>query len=318
MTKPLLLSIQTAPLVDICSTEEAYLTRRFQLLKDCGFDAVDLNIDSFVRGDLKKGEFDRFWDKSLTELYKHFTVLKNAAHRSGVLFSQMHAVFPLYIPDQAEATEYVRMSVEKTLAVAAFLACPAVVVHPYSCRDKEAERSINLALFRRLMPFAKQYGVTVCLENLTMVENGMRMDGACSTAEEACWYIDTLNKEAGGNVFGFCFDIGHATLLRRDIRTFIRTLGHRLTCLHLHDNDGMADLHVIPFTQQHMIGRQTTACATDWDGLQAGLREIGYIGTLSFETFKSFLVFPDATHPELLRLCAGLGHHFRNQILKEK
>lgn len=311
----LLISTMCYQLFDEQSTDEAYLTQRMQFLRDCGIQALDYSFDAFVDTAFTKGEINDFWNQSLDELYTHFTPLKNAAEKTGLVFSQTHAIFPLYLTKYEEATEYLRMSVEKTLAVAAFLGCPAVVVHPHGCRDKEEELKINLDLYRRFIPFAKQYGVKICLENLFLTIDVQPVEGCCSTADEACRYIDMLDEEAGEELFGFCFDIGHAILLRRDIKAFIKALGHRLTCLHLHDNDGSMDLHVMPFSQQRLSGWRGLKSATDWDGLCEGLREIGYKGNLSFEAYKSFEIFPEATHRELLKLYSAIGRHFRNKIL---
>ena len=311
MNHTLLVSTMSHPLFNECSTDGAYLEQRLQYLRDCGIEALDFNIDNFVQGNVNKGEIDRFWDKDLDELYRHFTPLKHAAQRTGMVFSQMHAVFPLYVEGNEEVTEYLRMSVEKNLAIAAFLNCPAVVVHPHKCRDKEEEVAINLALYRRLMPFAKQYGVKICLENLFQALNSRALEGVCSTPEEACWYIDKLNEEAGSDVFGFCLDIGHATLLCRDLKHFILKLGRRLTCLHIHDSNGSVDSHVMPFTQG--LG-WTMKHSTDWDGMLEGLREIGYRGNLSFEAFRSFLMFPEEVHTDVLKLYSAIGRYFRDRI----
>lgn len=312
MDKTLLISTMTYPLIDVRSTDEAYLDERYRHLKECGIEAVELD-DDFEEDSalIKKGVVNHFWDKDLDELYEYFTAHKNAAQRNGIAFSQMHATFPLYLPENEAVTEYVRTAVEKTLAVAAFLDCPAVVVHPYSCKDKEEEIEINLALYRRLIPFAKQYGVKICLEDLFLTANGRAMEGACSTADEACWYIDTLNEEAGVNVFGFCLDIGHANLLRREIKTFITKLGDRLTCLHIHDNDGDHDTHAMPFTYSIGWGSKNS---TDWDGMLEGLREINYKGNLSFEAFKTIVLFPKELESDVLKLYSAIGRYFRNRI----
>ena len=94
------------------------------------------------------------------------------------------------------------------------------------------------------------------------------------------WYIDKLNAEAGGDMFGYCFDLGHANLVGANIREFVRALGDRLTVLHLHDNDAVTDQHLAPMTQKK----------TDWEGLILGLRDINYRGAINFETFNALTV----------------------------
>ena len=313
MSKTLMISTQNYPMVDSRTTDEAYLNERYQYLADHGIQAIDWGDDmeeDFAK--IKKGEVNYFWLKDMDELLTIFTPTKNAVHGSGIAFSQMHALFPVYVEGNDELNEYLVMAVEKTLAIAAFMDCPAVVVHPYSCPDKEKEIAINLSIYRRLIPAAKEHGVTVCLENLFETWNGLAREGACSNVDEACWYIDKLNEEAGADVFGFCLDIGHATLLGRNLKHFILKLGKRLTCLHIHDNDGSHDTHAMPFT--HSVGWGSKP-STDWDGMLSGLREIGYRGNLSFEACKSFLLFPKELESSLLTLYAAIGGYFRDKIL---
>ena len=46
----------------------------------------------------------------------------------------------------------------------------------------------------------------------------------------------------------FCFDSGHANAFTKNIDDFPwEKYKDKLICLHLHDNDGMYDLHQIPF-----------------------------------------------------------------------
>jgi sugar phosphate isomerase/epimerase len=163
-------------------------------------------------------------------------------------------------------------------------------------------------MYRRMIPFAKRYGVKLCLENLYSDFNGRPIEGCCADAAEACWYIDTLNAEAGEEIFGFCFDIGHANLVGRNVLEFIRTLGPRLTILHIHDNMGEKDSHLIPCTQWYPGG-------VDWDSFIQGLKEIGYRGPLAFETFRGINLLPEDVHEEGLKLVSAIGRSFRRRIL---
>ena len=93
-------------------------------------------------------------------------------------------------------------------------------------------------------------------------------------------------------------------------RDFLKGIGGRLTCLHLHDNNGTADWHTAPYTC--MSG---SAFATDWDGLLQGLSEIDYRGTLNFETFRATKLLPRRLQAEMLHYIAAVGGYFRDRIL---
>lgn len=311
--RTLLVSTQNGGLFDAWNTDAAGIDGYFKMMADCGIEAIDYNLDHFLpTALLKKGEVNSFWDQSLDALYAHFAPTKEAAQRHGVRFSQSHAPFPLYAEDKDEFNEYLIMVMEKAIAVCAYLGCPAVVAHPVTLADKEKEKQVNLNMYRRLIPAAKQYGVTVCLENMIERRSGKYREGCCGTAAEACWYLDTLNEEAGAEVFGFCFDVGHANLSAKNLREYLRALGKRLTILHIHDNDGRQDLHLIPYTQ--LLNGQGEQ-GTPWEDVIGGLKDIGYRGTLSFETFRGVRCVPEPVRPAALQLISAIGRYFRQQIL---
>lgn len=286
----------------------------FKMLHDCGFQAVDFNIDHKLSTHaLAKAETlqPTFFDQSIEELLEYYRPLKEAAEHNGIVFSQMHAPFPLWIKGREDINDYVIGAMEKICAICAYVGCPAVVVHPITRSTKAKEHETNLTMYRRMIPGAKKYGIKLCLENLFGGYKGHCIEGACAEVSEACWYIDTLNAEAGEEVFGFCLDVGHANLLGRNLREYINTLGHRLTILHIHDNNGREDLHGMPYTQTHNWGKDLWL---DWDGFIEGLRDINYQGVLNFETFRVLQNFPRPVWPEALKLLSAVGRYFAARI----
>lgn len=288
----------------------------FRFIKERGFEAVDYNIDSHLpSAGIPKGELTTFFDQSVEELIEYYRPIKEAADKYGIRFAQMHGPFPMFVKDRDDINAYLIQATEKTLEIAKFLGCPAVVVHPVGRSTKEKEYACNLEIYRALMPTAKRTGVKVCLENLFRSYKDHMLEGPCADAEEACWYLDTLNAEAGEECFGFCFDVGHANLVGRNMRKYLNTLGKRLTILHIHDNNGRTDSHMMPMTQTYKWG---TKFYLDWDGFIDGLRDIGYTGVLNFETFRVLQMFPKSVKPEALSLIAALGREFRARILAPK
>ena len=201
------------------------------------------------------------------------------------------------------------------IASCAYLGCKALVIHPWIGAaygaDKEEEIAVNMWLYRRLMPAAKQYGVKICLENLWEKQGCIFVEAPCIHAKEACDYIDTLNDEAGEEVFGFCLDIGHTQFYQDDICEFIKTLGKRLIVLHLHENDGILDSHMVPYTLLVSCGNEKTV---DWERIIKGLSEIKYEGNLSFETCNAIAFVPENVKTITLQHISSIGKYFRNQL----
>lgn len=311
MNEGLKVSVQTGDWYDELFGGDERADEAFHFIRECGFDTLDYNLDHTLPGNkIVNGTLNNFYDADAEELLDRYRPVKEAMKRHGISFGQAHAPFPLYVEGSDAVNDYLIQMVEKECAICRYLECPALVVHPYSCQDKEKEKEINLAMYRKMIPAGKKYGVTLCLENMFRFENGHATAGACGEAAEACWYIDTLNEEAGEDIFGYCFDVGHANISSRNIRQELRTLGHRLTILHIHDNDGLSDLHQIPYTQH----TSTSKTCTDWEGFIEGLRDINYKGTLNFETFAALKNIPRELIPSMLKLAYEIGCYFKKRI----
>lgn len=100
---------------------------------------------------------------------------------------------------------------------------------------------------------------TICLENVSnapTVETLLRIIG-----------------DVASPALGICLDTGHLNLVSGDQLAFIESAGSRLRALHLADNDGTRDQHLIPF------GLGTV----DWEAVCLGLARVRYGGLLNFE-----------------------------------
>ena len=158
---------------------------------------------------------------------------------------------------------------------------------------------------------AKEAGIVLCIENLYSSVGKKIVEGPCCNANKASQRIDRFNERHGAEVLGFCFDTGHANLVGLDLEQFIGILGHRLKVLHIHDNDGIADLHQLPFTFTKT--RENTP-STDWDGFIRALRAVKFHGTLNFETAPVLTTFPEEMKEDTLRFIARIGQYFAKQL----
>lgn len=283
-------------------------------IKECGFESIDFNIDHYldVKTMSKTGEVvESLFDKPTEEVLEFFRPLKEASEKSGVAIGQMHAPFPVYFEGLDAVNAKIFDALDKCFAVCEFVGCPAIVVHPTKAETRDAEWELNLKIYRSLIPIIKKYkGVKICLENIFSRRPGIIMDGRLSIVDDAVRMIDLLNEEAGGDYFGFCLDVGHANLTKKNLKEYIKKLGKRLTILHIHDNNGLDDMHMIPYS--YLATTQSTVC--DWEGFVQGLREIGYEGVLAFETFRVMHIYPKAVHTEALRLISAIGHYWAELI----
>jgi sugar phosphate isomerase/epimerase len=290
----------------------------FKLLKRLGFSCVDFSLNGYLKNiDLYNSDINKFFDKTDSELCEFFAPHKEAAREAGIVVNQMHMPYPNYVPKaKKEVNDYLRNVVApKSMRVCKYLECPYIVVHgfklAYHLGSEALEWEKTLDFLDFLAPMARDMGITVCIENLYNGVGGHMMEGPCCDVRKAAERIDRMNDKYGAEVLGFCFDTGHANLVGLDFEDFITTLGSRLKVLHIHDNDGISDLHQIPFTFTKT--RENTS-STDWEGFIRGLKAVGFDGVLSFETAPVLTAFPDELKEEALGMIAGIGRYFSEKV----
>lgn len=287
--------------------EEIYgVDTTYKLIKEAGFDAVDVNLDHLLSvRKIFSGEHAAVFDGTEEECLEFFRPWKEAAEKYGLENYQAHALFPGYVQSYGEAYDaYLLEALKKTIMGCAYIGCRRLVIHPFFLSydkqlDPQTEWELNIQRYSELIPAAKQYGVKLLLENMFTAYRGRNYAAICSDISKACKYIDTLNEIAGEKVFGFCLDTGHLLLLGLDVKNAMIQLGDRIEAFHVHDNDGILDQHLAPY-----MGK------LDWNRFVEGLREIGYQGVVSFETFNIWNTVDHELCPSLMKFIAETGRMF--------
>lgn len=304
----MLIGVQTGGVTQRLDRDTALKT-----IAEAGFKTLDGNIDHFLPGtQIKNGDLKSIYDESEEACMEYVKPWLETAEKYGLTFGQLHAPFPTYV-NVPETDDYMIDVLIKSIAMAGALKCPHVIVHPAflsyeKALSPEEEWEINIQRYSALIPALKKHNVVCCLENMFSHYKGegrpSRIIGACcSNPYEAVKYIDALNEIAGEKRFAFCFDTGHALLLGADMRRTLNILGSRVECLHIHDNNAVDDQHLAPY-----MGLM------DWDATLQGLKDIGYSGNLSFETFNVLNAFDDELMLPCLKLICATGDMFKKRL----
>lgn len=290
----------------------------YELLKRNGFDCVDFSLNSYLKNtDIYKNKINPFFAQSVDELKAYFEPHVIAADKAGIRIHQMHMPYPHYIPKGTEEVNdfLANQMGPKSMEICHFMGCKYIVVHGLKLQQyvgsEEEEWQKTKECLDRVFPMAAEYGITICYENIYISHGEHIVEGPGCDAVKAARRIDEVNKEYGCEVMGSCFDTGHANLVGLDFESFLTTLGHRLKVLHMHDNDGVRDLHQLPFVYTRT--RENTS-ATDWDGFIRAMRKIEYKGVLNFETAPVLRSFPPEMREDALRMIASAGRYFAKKI----
>ena len=262
------------------------------MLAEAGFTALDFGFFNA-----------RYYAKDLDGRF--FTELRKKAEDKGLVFNQAHAPFPSGV-GKPDRDEEIFADIVRSMKNASLLGAKNIVVHPVQyfvyANDGVPEKlfELNVAFYNRLKPYCEEYGIRVAVENMWQdKELAGRCDtrighSTCSTQAEFIRYMDALDDKS----FTACLELGHAMLVHEKPEDFIRALGHdRLGALHVHDTDGNRDLHTLPF-----YGGMGY-----WDRITDALRDIGYVGDLTYEAGNFLAPLPKELYGAASRFMAEVG-----------
>lgn len=304
------ISVQTGGVTDRFGIEQGYA-----MIRAAGFDAVDWNLDDHLEArDIYNGTYrGNVYEKPMDEILEFFAFEIAQQRKNELTVTQAHAPFPAFLAKEPELLDYMISVYEACIHVCKAAGCRNLVIHgisPDRNNTDEQIRQMNWMLYTSLISALCQTGVTVCLENLfTRGSSGRGADfgpGHCADAQEAAKLIDRLNEVTGQECFGLCLDTGHLNLLHIDPQLYVATLGKRIKALHIHDNNGLNDQHLAPYNGN--------IC---WKNYLSALRDSGYRGDLSFETYAQVhYIDEDALIPSQLQAICAAGKVFRSRILE--
>lgn len=142
-------------------------------------------------------------------------------------------------------------------------------------------RQRNLEGIRDLLDHIRGRDTVICLENI-------HKKSITESIDDILLLVDELNSDQ----IGICLDTGHLNLSEdKDQVRFVRKAGRHLKALHLHNNDGSGDQHLMPSARGQV----------DFLALFAALKEIGYDGLYNLEVPGEHYVHPAGYLPLKLR-----------------
>ena len=253
-------------------------------------------FDIFARAGIQGIDFNNDVVEYYTDAHdeQFYRELGRYAASRGIKICQAHAPFPSSYDDE-EKTKKRFDEIVNGMRNAAILGAPIIVVHPCTHLDYSIEGNpeiifdLNVDFYRRLIPYARQFGIKIAIENIGRVS-------VTSTPERLNRLYDELNDD----VFTICFDVGHCLLEGVDPAEAIEKIGYRLVngCTHVHDNHGDGDSHTLPY-----YGK------VHWESVMRSLAAIGYKGDLNYEASGFIKDIPTELRPEGLAYMAKIGHY---------
>ena len=277
-----------------CATERRIVPGGFEFapvegLRQCaeaGFRYVDFNFANAGKDGRPMSHDDwEAWGDAMAQ----------AVQECGLTVEQTHGHwFHLNELNSPEELAWNDEMVRRSLILSARLGKePWVVLHPRSIFDAEgyqAEKShaYNYSKFMELGELAAKVGVHIAVENLFL----HRSIGSCCNAEELAALVESFHSD----VFGICWDFGHANRAGLDHMASLDIIAPYLQVTHCHDNKARSDDHFIP-----RFGN------VPWNDIMPKLKTIGYKGNLNMEVHVFYNTFPQALRLDGLRFMRSVG-----------
>lgn len=226
------------------------------LLAKVGFSGIDMSFEVLPRDD---------WGALRGMLY----AAKERARSRGICIPVCHLSFYMPSPDNAELMRKFSRELMLGIDAAEIMEIPMAVTHPIAIRsgkctyDEWLERNIGFLL--PTVSYASKRNVRLCIENMA---NTAHSDGELlygSSAED----VATLARHLGA---GVCWDVGHANVSGYKNSEQMNKLRGEIDVLHIHDNNGERDEHLLPYDG-----------SVDWGDVARGIAESGFCGVLDVE-----------------------------------
>ena len=252
-------------------TDSAYLylgshAAAFERMKQHGYDCTD--YQGFVDTETP------LFAQNSTGFERILSDIRRDAAQAGIEIYQAHGPWrwpPQDSTPEERAERFEKMS--RSILGCQILGCPNFIIHPimpfgdWQDPDPRALWEMNLEFFSRLCEVALAHNVTVCFENMPMLALSL------STPEQILRFV----KEIDSPAMRVCLDTGHCAVFGQSPADAVRLLGKEyLRAMHVHDNDGRADRHMLP--GEGVI---------DWEAFALALAEVGCECPVSLETCVS-------------------------------
>lgn len=236
------------------STEEC-----IQLVHDAGFRYIDFSLGGralFCEGD------------GWRDVAKHFA---DYADTLGVKYVQAHSPNGTLLTKDREESEI--FAAKRSLEICRALGIDRVVIHGAwtgKPSSKESFYALNKRFYEAILPTAEETGVMILTENTSHASLG---EGGCYiySGKDMTEFVEYIDHP----LLQVVWDTGHGNTEGSQYENIL-AVGKHLKGLHVHDNNGKADQHVMPY-----MG------VLNLDQVMNGLLEIGYDGYFTFEALNA-------------------------------
>ena len=161
-----------------------------------------------------------------------------------------------------------------------------VVFHVSTSKITPMYSEIGIERIKRIVDAAEKYNVRIAFENLRMPQ-----------------YLEYITSNITSNKVGICYDSGHNNYCY-PAESIIRKYKDKIFAVHLHDNFGRGDEHLIPFDGN-----------APWSDITKSIAESSYDG-ISLEVHK-YSRYDSITNEEFLERAYNSALKLKDMVLSQ-
>lgn len=231
---------------------------KIDLVIEAGFRYIDLSMYEISENDELLAS-DNWIDNA--------KIIMENTQIKGVQFVQAHSPGGNPLSENKRTAEELLKATIRSIDVCGVLGIPNIVVHAGTIKGAGKEESFfeNKKFFEKLFPAMERNNVNVLCENSTRKNVGdMYFTNSGSDIKEFVGYVNHP-------LFHACWDTGHGNCEGNQYDD-IFAIGKDLFAVHINDNSGQGDEHVLPY-----LG------TVNMDEIMTALTDINYKGVFTFE-----------------------------------
>lgn len=308
-----------------CMTNDAMAPHRpnqgFEIHKSAGYSRIVLNMEDYISGyeiqmlgktviSTNVQKHEKVSDKP--ELLWTYGMLEvEEAKRKGMTIPMIVAPYRLRTTRREDLNDFLALMAAETMQLCKDAECKYALIYPPSY--KSSDKDMITEWYEKLIPTAIECGVRILIANQSKDVNGHLVRGIFAESQDAAEWIESMNKKASAELFGFCADIGTYNVCGQNIQQELRILGSRVKAVIVRENDGKNDSSLLPYTCT-----TNGICQMDYMGMIRGLREIDFDGYFILNMRDTCASVPTKLREELVHTSKRFMDFFAWQIGMEK
>ena len=236
-------------------------TECIEKVAEAGFKYIDLSMYIIHNDDALLIRDD--WENEVEKI-------KACAERLGVKFVQAHSPGGRIFDEERNMNMNLFNMHVRSVEVCAKLGIPNIVVHPgfWFGITKEDYFEYNIMFYKKLLQKVEHLGVNILVENCS--SENLEIGYSLTKGSEMVEIIKAVNHP----LFHACWDTGHANTIGTQYEE-IMEMGEELYALHINDNRGTQDEHIMPY-----LG------TLNLDDIMHGLIDSRFKGYFTFESCR--------------------------------